>query len=85
MTILMTVLILVMTILTFEMLKASENAEKLDDNAKNAKKLIDEGNEIIRRINKDFQNKFIFVISYYIYENVLFYKMWILYIQKSYL
>ncbi len=28
---------------TFEMLKASKNAEKLDDNAKNARKLIDGG------------------------------------------
>jgi hypothetical protein len=58
---LMTILILVMTTLTFEMLKASKNAEKLDDNAKNAKKLIDEGNAIMRRINKDFQNNNLFL------------------------
>ncbi len=57
----MTILILVMTTLTFEMLKASKNAEKLDDNAKNAKKLIDEGNAIMRRINKDFQNNNLFL------------------------
>ncbi len=37
---------------TFEMMKANKNAQKLDDNATNAKKLIEEGQSIMRRINK---------------------------------
>jgi hypothetical protein len=37
---------------TFEMMKANKNAQKLDDNTTNAKKLIEEGQAIMRRINK---------------------------------
>ncbi len=50
---------------TFEMMKASKNAVKLDDDAKNAKILIEEGQTIMRIINKDFH--FYFYFYYFIY------------------
>ena len=37
---------------TFEMLKATKNAQKLDEISLQSKKIMDEGNAIMRRINK---------------------------------
>ena len=37
---------------TFEIMKANKNAEKLNENAKKARQLIEDGKAIMRRINK---------------------------------
>ena len=42
---------------TFEIMKANKNAEKLNDNAKKARELIEEGKTIMRRINKRMEQK----------------------------
>ena len=44
-------------LLNFEVMKANKNAEKLNENAKNAKALMEEGKAIIRRINKRMEQK----------------------------
>jgi hypothetical protein len=42
---------------TFEIMKANKNAEKLNDNAKKARELMEEGKTIMRRINKRMEQK----------------------------
>ena len=44
-------------LLNFEVMKANKNAEKLNENAKNAKALMEEGKAIIRRIHKRMEKK----------------------------
>ena len=44
-------------LLKFEVMKANKNADKLHDNAKNAKELMEEGKAIMRRINKRMEKK----------------------------
>ena len=38
-------------------MKANKNANKLNENAKNARELMEEGKAIIRRINKRIEKK----------------------------
>jgi hypothetical protein len=53
-------------LLNFEVMKANKNAEKLNENAKNARELREEGKAIIRRINKRMEKKNLFYFCYFI-------------------
>jgi hypothetical protein len=59
---------------------ANKNAKKLDENAMNAKKIIEEGRTILKRLVKN--KHFIFVILYLLYETYIKLHTYITYIIK---